>query len=262
MLAGHFYSYAREQNLGISFITSFSFIFLSTRQETKMNFVRVTNLATLRPYAKGIAIGRRRPGASVCINAKRPLSTCLSRSVAISPSREPTNSLIFRRHYAINEEKVEEVTSLDDVGEVEAELRRMISEGSDIASTIERQNEGIKVGSELMIRGVYDSLVDVSIQLIIKTYPGGPGGLIQSASHAYASFPPGIEWWMNQVCDALKEHATSYVHQSTLNDAVENTTRLFKLVETAHYELGQLYNDHHETVSPLHAQTEKWREIM
>jgi hypothetical protein len=155
----------------------------------------------------------------------------------------------FRRHYAIEHEKVEGVSSLEDVDEVEVALKQMISEGVNISDTIQKQNENIKIGSELMIHAVYDSLLDLSLQLIIKTYPGGLKGLIDSASYAYASFPPGMEALINHVRDGLKSHSMSNVHESRLDEAVEMTTTLFGLVEKGHSDLGILFNDHHETVS-------------
>lgn len=65
--------------------------------------------------------------------------------------------MIFRRHYAIENERVADVSSLKDVDEVDDALKQMISEGMNISATIQRQNENIKIGSELMIHAVYDS---------------------------------------------------------------------------------------------------------
>ncbi|KUL89536.1 hypothetical protein ZTR_04404 [Talaromyces verruculosus] len=157
--------------------------------------------------------------------------------------------MTFRRHYAIDHEKVEDVSSLKDVDDVDAALKQMISEGANVSATIQRQNENIKIGSELMIHAVYDSLLDLSLQLIIKTYPGGLEGLIDSASHAYTSFPPGMEALVNQVRDGLHSYVLSNMHESSLNEAVEMTTKLFSLVEKGHSELGILFNDHHETLN-------------
>lgn len=56
---------------------------------------------------------------------------------------------------------------------------------------------------------------------------------------------------VNQVRDGLPSSVLSNMHESSLNEAVEMTTNLFSLVEKGHYELGMLFNDHHETVSSL-----------
>lgn len=94
-------------------------------------------------------------------------------------------------------------------------------------------------------------LLDLSLQLVIKTYPGGLEGLIDSAPHAYTSFPPGMRALINQASDGLRSYLLSNMHESSLNDAVEMSTALFSLVEKGHSELGMLFNDHHETVSYL-----------
>lgn len=213
-----------------------------------MNVGKLRNLSLSRHYATGITARGCRPGALSPLT-RRSISTCLRRCPVASPySRHRTSSVVFRRHYAIESETVREVSSVEDVKEVDDALQQMISEGGNIAETITRQNENIKIGSELMIHAMYDSLVDLSLQLVIKMYPGGVKGLI-SEEGAYTSFPPGMEDYIDQVRNGLKSNGPSNVHESSLEDAVDRTTRLFNLVEKAHGELGQFFGEHHETVS-------------
>jgi hypothetical protein len=156
--------------------------------------------------------------------------------------------VVFCRHYAVEKEAVKDVSSIQGVDEVDDALRQMISEGSNITETITRQNDNIKISSELMIHAVYDSLVDLSLQLVIKLYPDGITGLI-NAEDAFTSFPPGMEEYVKQVRDVLRSNGPSNVHESSLDDAVERTTKLFNWVEKAHSDLGQFFGEHHETVS-------------
>lgn len=210
-----------------------------------MNFVKVRTPHILRNYGRATLI---RGGHNSWTKKLVPASL-LQYPIANLYSKKPTSCMIFRRHYAIEYKEVEDVSSLKDVDEVDAALKQMVTEGVNISATIQRQNENIKIGSELMIHAVYDSLLDLSLQLIIKTYPGGLEGLIDSASHAYTSFPPEMEALVNQVRDGLRSYLMSSMHESSLTEAVKMTTNLFGLVEKGHSELGILFDDHQETVS-------------
>lgn len=211
----------------------------------KIQVIKAHSPYILRNYGRATLI---RGGHSSWTKKLAPTGF-LQRPIVSLYSKQPTSCMIFRRHYAIDYKEVEDVSSLKDVDEVDAALKQMISEGVNISATIQRQNENIKIGSELMIHAVYDSLLDLSLQLITKTYPGGLKGLINSASHAYTSFPPEMEALIDQVCDGLQSYLQSNIHESSLNEAVKMTTNLFGLVEKGHSELGILFNDHHETVS-------------
>ena len=212
-----------------------------------MNVIKARSPHILRKYGRATLIR----GVHSSWTQKLAQTSFLHCPIASLYSKQPTSCMTFRRHYAIDHEKVEDVSSLKDVDEVDAALKQMTSEGANVSATIQRQNENIKIGSELMIHAVYDSLLDLSLQLIIKTYPGGLEGLIDSASHAYTSFPPGMEALVNQVRDGLHSYVLSNMHEPSLDEAVEMTTKLFSLVEKGHSELGILFNDHHETVSSL-----------
>lgn len=213
-----------------------------------MNVGKLHNLSLSRHYARGITTRGCRPSALSPLT-RRSISTCLQRCPVANPySRQPISSVVFRRHYAIENETVREVSSVEDVKEVDSALQQMISEGSNIAETITRQNENIKIGSELTIHAVYDSLVDLSLQLVIKTYPDGIKGLIDE-ERPYTSFPPGMKNYVDQVRNGLRSNDPDNVHKSSLEDAVDRTKRLFNLVEKAHSELGEFFGEHHETVS-------------
>ncbi|QKX53399.1 uncharacterized protein TRUGW13939_00478 [Talaromyces rugulosus] len=213
-----------------------------------MNVGKLRNLSLSRQYARGITSRGCRPGALSPLTRKS-ISTCLPRRPVTNPcSRQPTSSVVFSRQYAIEKGTVKPVSSVHDVEEVDAALQQMISEGSNLAETITRQNEDIQIGSELMIHAVYDSLIDLSLQLVVKLYPDGVTGLI-NAEDAYTSFPPGMEEYVKQVRNGLRLNGPENVHKTSFEDAVERTTRMFNLVEKAHAELGHLFGEHHETLN-------------
>ncbi|PYH88721.1 hypothetical protein BO71DRAFT_445057 [Aspergillus ellipticus CBS 707.79] len=202
---------------------------------------RAAALARVPPRAGGFP--PRSWPSSRCIATK----VCPRRPEARAQPRGWTPGL--QRHYGIEWEGIKEVGSIKDVDEVDAALLDMITQGSEAAAAIQRQNTNIQVGSELMIQAVYNSILDLTLRLVRQSYPGGLEALVRASRDAVYVFPPEMDDCVAQLARGLQESDHGDIRQASLTETVDITDKLFHLIETAHTDLGADLDAHHETIN-------------